>query len=68
VLRGCCVDIYINRPVPTVRILNMIQEEPEVKIRIIGIIENKVMGGAHSCYPKIKSFMIKLGCCRSVLI
>lgn len=46
----------------------MIQEEPEVKIRIIGIIENKVMGGAHSCYPKIKSFMIKLGCCRSVLI
>jgi len=47
VLRGCCVDIYINRPVPTVRtvrILTMIQEEPEVKMRIIGIIENKIMG------------------------
>ena len=31
-------------PVRTVRILNMIQEEPEVKMRIIGIIENKIMG------------------------
>jgi hypothetical protein len=57
VLRGCCVDIYINRPVPTVRavrILNMIQEEPEVKMRIIGIIENKIMGVLTPAILKLK--------------
>jgi len=57
VLRGCCVNIYINRPVPTVRtvkILNMIQEEPEVKMRIIGIIKNKIMEALTPAILKLK--------------